>query len=270
MKEYYQISEIAKLYGIGIDSLRYYEKLGVISPKRGENRYRYYTLQDIYKLNILQDLRRLGFSMQQIKAYFDNQNLNNTMTLLTSEQELLSRQIIRLTESRLALEQQLQKIKTAAAQPVGEITIENQPERRCLRLRAKLTRDEEIDFIINRLQHSHEDQIHHLGNLTIGAIISIPDYRAGHYGVFNAVFFIMEQTPASYDFSLRAGTYLTCRYRGNYDQSPLTIKKLLAYAEDHQLKIDGEPFELYHLDNRYTLQSEEFLTEIQLPISYPE
>ena len=41
MKKYYKINEIAKLYHIGVDSLRYYEKVGLISPKRDENQYRH-------------------------------------------------------------------------------------------------------------------------------------------------------------------------------------------------------------------------------------
>ena len=39
MKEYYTVSEISRLYGIGIDSLRYYEKIGALSPRRGEENY---------------------------------------------------------------------------------------------------------------------------------------------------------------------------------------------------------------------------------------
>ena len=33
MKDYYKINEIARLYGIGVDSLRYYEKLGILKPR---------------------------------------------------------------------------------------------------------------------------------------------------------------------------------------------------------------------------------------------
>lgn len=33
MKKYFKIGEIAKLYHIGTDSLRYYEKLGILTPK---------------------------------------------------------------------------------------------------------------------------------------------------------------------------------------------------------------------------------------------
>ena len=69
MKDYYKINEIAKLYGIGVDSLRYYERLGILKPRRDTNGYRLYSLKEMYKLNMIRDLRRLNFSMEQIKAY---------------------------------------------------------------------------------------------------------------------------------------------------------------------------------------------------------
>lgn len=48
MKKYYKINEIAKLYHIQPDSLRYYEKVGLIHPMRSKKNYRLYTLNDIY------------------------------------------------------------------------------------------------------------------------------------------------------------------------------------------------------------------------------
>ena len=43
MKEYYKIGEISALYNIGADSLRYYEELGILKPKRDSNGYRMYS-----------------------------------------------------------------------------------------------------------------------------------------------------------------------------------------------------------------------------------
>ena len=85
LKDYYKISEISKLYGIGVDSLRYYEKLGIIKPYRDKNRYRLYSLKDMYKLNMIRDLRNLDFSMQQIKEYLEEQSIRNTIELLSHE-----------------------------------------------------------------------------------------------------------------------------------------------------------------------------------------
>ena len=63
MRNYYKISEISKLYGIGADSLRYYERLGILRPRREANGYRLYSLKEMYKLNIIRDLRRLEYRL---------------------------------------------------------------------------------------------------------------------------------------------------------------------------------------------------------------
>ena len=42
MSTYYKIGEIAALYGISTDILRYYEELGILVPRRAPNGYRIY------------------------------------------------------------------------------------------------------------------------------------------------------------------------------------------------------------------------------------
>ncbi|HBL5898494.1 TPA: MerR family DNA-binding transcriptional regulator, partial [Clostridioides difficile] len=37
MKDYYKIGEISKIYGIGRDSLMYYEEIGILRPVRDIN-----------------------------------------------------------------------------------------------------------------------------------------------------------------------------------------------------------------------------------------
>ena len=39
-EKYYTIGEIAKLYHLGVDTIRYYEEKGILKPNRGENGYR--------------------------------------------------------------------------------------------------------------------------------------------------------------------------------------------------------------------------------------
>ena len=78
MKQYFKIGEISKLYQIGVDSLRYYEELGLLTPKRGKNGYRLYRLDDIWRLNVIRDLRGLGFSMERIREYLTNRSIDTT------------------------------------------------------------------------------------------------------------------------------------------------------------------------------------------------
>lgn len=47
IKKTYHIGELSKIYNIGLDSIRYYEELGLIKPNREDNNYRVYDSDDI-------------------------------------------------------------------------------------------------------------------------------------------------------------------------------------------------------------------------------
>lgn len=268
MKDYYKINEISKLYGIGPDSLRYYEKLGVLKPKRGDNGYRLYSMKDFYKLNIIKDLRKLDFSMQQIKDYLDYQSIDNTLTLLQNEQALITKQLKELEAARLSILSRMDNLKAYSEIEAESFFLKAFPERPCLQLSAEITRDEETDFAVKKLQKKHGNKIPDLGSQSIGAFPSMEDFNKGVYGVFHSVFFILEPETEEYDFVLPAGHYVSCFYRGDYRQSPNRIREVLQFIEANNYKIMEEPFELYHIDNRYTMRQEEFLTEIQVRVNF--
>ena len=122
MKDYYKINEIARLYGIGVDSLRYYEKLGILKPRRDTNGYRLYNLKDMYKLNVIRDLRRLDFSMQQIKDYLEGQTVDHTLALLRQEQALVQAQIQELQTKARLLQRRIAALTEARSIVPGAIT----------------------------------------------------------------------------------------------------------------------------------------------------
>lgn len=267
MKSYYKISEISKLYGIGVDSLRYYERLGLLQPRRDANGYRLYGLKDIYKLNLIRDLRQLDFSMAQIKEYLDGQSVDNTLALLEQERTLLRERMRELRERDAILRRRTSALRSAASIRPGAMEVRFQPERPCVQLSEYITLDEEMDFVIKRLHKQHEDRMQDFGDLSIGAFFSSEDLARGLSNRYRSVFFLLEQGAAGSDFSLPAGNYLSCFYRGAYEQNALRIRELFSWAEAHGLDISGDPFELYVVDNRYTVRPEEFLTELQVQVS---
>ena len=132
MKDYYKINEIARLYGIGVDSLRYYEKLGILKPRRDTNGYRLYNLKDMYKLNVIRDLRRLDFSMQQIKDYLEGQTVDHTLALLRQEQALVQAQIQELQTKARLLQRRIATLTEAQSIVPGAITLRTLPQRPCV------------------------------------------------------------------------------------------------------------------------------------------
>ena len=266
MKNYYKISEISKLYDIGVDSLRYYERLGILTPRRDTNGYRLYNLTDLYKLNLIRDLRALDFSMSQIKDYLDEQSAQNTLDLLYQEQALVDQELERLTIKKRIISDRIHALSKSQEIKTGLVEIKTFPTRYCVRLNEHITRDEEMDLLIKKLHQKHEDKIRDLGNLTIGAFLSMPEIHQGIANVYSSVFFVLEKETSDYDFCLSEGKYLSCFYRGTYEQNADRSLELLDYAAKHGLQTTNEPFEFYTIDNRDTIQTSEFLTEIQVQL----
>jgi DNA-binding transcriptional MerR regulator len=61
---------VSELLTIPKDTLRYYDKLGLVSPSRGENRYRYYTEQDILDLQYMETMKYADFTLAEIGQFF--------------------------------------------------------------------------------------------------------------------------------------------------------------------------------------------------------
>lgn len=268
-KRSYRISEISKLFGIGVDSLRYYERIGILSPRREENGYRTYDLDDMCRLALIKELRRLDVPMRQIKEYVDDQTVDGTVRLIEREIELVDAEISELEGRKRAMRERLDGIRRARSQQTGGFSLVHSPARRCVELAAHLERDEEMDFAIQRLHKRYEDEIPHLGTLTIGAFLSMSDLCAGKTNIYEAVFFVLPGNDVECDFELPAGPYLTYWYRGSYMQNGEILNRMLRYAEGHGLEVAGEPFEVYAVDNRDTSLTEEFLTKIELPVALP-
>lgn len=66
----YLRSKIAKMAGVTIETLRYYEKKGLILPKRVENGYRMYPEEILDRLNFIKRAKEAGFTLEEIRKTF--------------------------------------------------------------------------------------------------------------------------------------------------------------------------------------------------------
>lgn len=63
-----QIGELAEATGISRDTLRYYEKRGLLQARRGSNGYRDYPAEAADLLRYIRTAQALGFTLQEIEA----------------------------------------------------------------------------------------------------------------------------------------------------------------------------------------------------------
>ena len=63
-----RISELEQRLNLQRGTIRFYEKQGLLSPKREENGYRRYSEADVAALETIVSLRKLGIPLADIKA----------------------------------------------------------------------------------------------------------------------------------------------------------------------------------------------------------
>ena len=62
------VKQTSEKTGIPADTLRYYDKEGIVSPKRYENGYRQYSDEDVSNLKNIIVMKYAHFSLAEIKA----------------------------------------------------------------------------------------------------------------------------------------------------------------------------------------------------------
>ncbi len=260
MKKYYKINEIAKLYNIKTDSLRYYEEVGLISPMRSQSNYRLYTLKDIYILNIIRDCLKLGYDTHQIKDYLDNRSVNNTIVFLKEEEKLIQKQIRELNVTLNSIQTRIASLDYTKHIQFNTFQVESFPKRYCRYLKEKIDQDEKIDFLLTKLTESMEEDISVLGNMDSGSIV---EYKNDEY-VYTSVFVLTQEE--KYDFILEEGLYCTYTYTGEYDRTNQIFYKMKDWITDHNYTIEGPFLEFLLIDIHETKKVEEYITSIHVKV----
>ena len=267
MKDYYKIGEISKIYGIGRDSLMYYEDIGILKPFRDKNGYRMYKLSDIWRLNLIKELRSLNFPMKKIKEYLDDRNIESTKEILNKELILIDEKIEELLSYKQNIMKRLDTINYELRNlKLYEIDLVYINKRKALELNANITKDEEFDFLIQKLQKDYENRFTILGNNNIGSSFCLDKIKQGIYNEFKSVFCFLEDEEEIYNIIFNEGYYLTLTYKGKYKNNKHYINKMFKYIEEKGYKIISDPIEIYKIDIHETEDINEFITEIQIPV----
>lgn len=125
------IKKAAELFGLSMDTLRYYERVGVIPPvQRNASGYREYKTSDLNWIYLAKSLRKAGLSVEsliefaQLAQLRERQNVEDAQKQILADQlDELDKKIMEMQEIRALL---MYKIETyddhIAKFKTGEIT----------------------------------------------------------------------------------------------------------------------------------------------------
>lgn len=112
MKYKLRIGEFAKLKNVTTETLRHYDRVDLLKPIEIDEvtGYRYYSVFQSGKLATIIELKALGFSIEEMKSFFEGRQLSKTYDMLKEKHETLLENITALQRLESSLSKKLTKL----------------------------------------------------------------------------------------------------------------------------------------------------------------
>lgn len=262
------IGEMASLFEVSVDTLRYYDKEGLLSPSRSaENSYRYYSIHEITKLMSILFLRKIDVPMKEIRNRIEEYNLNDTHSLLIKNKMIIDAKIKELKLLEKTIDKQIQIIDNYR-EGSSEIHIKHiRKPRSVIYIKKDLDQNQNVDEI-KMFRHFIKSE----------SFKKIPGdwFIAGQFGIIYSeeykenfhIAFFFDGNNKNADFILPPGEYASTMYKGTETSiSRDHLVKLVDYVDGKGLIREKRIFEIWQIDELYTLKKKDFVTEIQIYIN---
>lgn len=112
------ISELSQKSGVSKDTIRFYQKVGLLeaTTSRGENNYRHYGDEAMERLAFIRQGKALGFTLSEIKKAVDEWETlsqSDKVQITRSKIEEVDEKIRQLQEYRYHLVEKLKRLENA-------------------------------------------------------------------------------------------------------------------------------------------------------------
>ncbi|MDT1958593.1 MerR family transcriptional regulator [Carnobacterium divergens] len=266
----YKIGEFSKLSTISVRMLRHYDQLNLLNPQLidTESGYRYYSSKQLKKVNKIQRLKELGFSLSEIKEMLTTENsLQGYFEKRETEVEV---ELEKLAHQKKMLQRSIHSLKYQKEPLNYHVQLKYFPEQQVVSLRSNLTSYQEEGKLWSSLYEELAKEKVNLQQLgQHKAIFHDKEYKEKNVDVeiqasfkgelnLNSKLVQVKKEP-----TVKAATVIM---NGSYHQVSYVTESIACWIEDHQYKIEGKMFNIYHVSPTQEKEVEKWVTEICFPI----
>lgn len=282
MQNKLSIGEMAKLRGVTVDTLRHYDKIGLLKPFHidPETGYRYYSISQYEVLGTIKELRSIGFSLEEIKQFLTDRNVKKSVQSLQKSMANIQEEIKKLQGIHNILMTRLYNIEHFTnSYRNSDIVIKQFEEREYIQLARSVswTDSENLYFGYLELENKIGGIIPALASNKFGDFIKkeyfdeirqSSDFSANLSDYQSQLFILVQDEESDQPTKkIEKGQFLCSYYGGLTREKMLTqLKKLLHYCDTHDYIITGDAFRIMQVDVSLTDQNDEAYYEIQIPI----
>ena len=97
MENGYTVGRLASFFGVSADTLRLYDSMGIVSPRRDPHtHYRYYSREELTTLAYVMCLRGMGLPLEKIRSLLYDSGLVELREVMRQQEKALVKKIEQL------------------------------------------------------------------------------------------------------------------------------------------------------------------------------
>ncbi|MDE6356485.1 MAG: MerR family transcriptional regulator [Clostridia bacterium] len=106
MKNYFSISQTAEIAGVTTETLRHYDRIGLVKPCKTDEwtNYRYYSQKEIVRLNTIKALRCMDLTLSEIKEILAYDDFNKIIETLKQAEKSADEKIAELNYAKTKIQ----------------------------------------------------------------------------------------------------------------------------------------------------------------------
>lgn len=273
-KNLFSIGEVSRLFHISVSSLRHYESIGLLTPEyiSPESGYRYYNTEQFEVLNTIRYLRALDMPLSEIEDFLKNKDIERITEKLHQQKETVLKKQEELKRIERKIDHRLNWLSDAQKIPLDTVSLVLIPSCRIVWVDAPLKVDHPSDMEapIRKLDQSDAEAVVFLGKVGLG--ISTEHLQTAQTDQYDGIFLMLDQEDLYKGDTLVLPETLCVRVRfqGSHAEAPAQYQNLLNYMKHHHMLIAGFSREITLIDYGITNDTEKFVTEICIPVTYEE
>lgn len=278
----FKIGEFSKLGQVSTHRLRRYDKLGLLTPSHTDKftGYRYYTVDQLARLNRIVALRKLGFSLEQVSQLLaDHKDLTavEMQGMLRMRQAEIEQQLADSQEQLNEVRARLQQIEREGQPSPYEIVIKPLPAQAVATIRQIVPTVSEMAYFCREMygtlfHHLDRHHIEYFGHETM--LFHTSEYREVELDVEATIPIEPEylSTPlveSPIGFRELEASDLTAAliYEGPFAEVQVAVMTLFQWVGSHQHVVAGPVREVRLSDPKIDQTGRETaVLELQLPI----
>ncbi|MEE1113591.1 MAG: MerR family transcriptional regulator [Eubacterium sp.] len=248
MKEFLTVSDMSKMFGINKQTLHYYDRIGLFRPRYRDNetRYRTYGFDQIYLLATIRYLRKMEYSIDDIKYYLNGRETHDTIDMLKKQSEILHTRWEELMRIDEAIQRKINYVESEKAKyDANSFRIEQLPERRFVQLGSLEDLWLDDSFYFYPTICIYEDSIKYFGAYLMDDNLT-PEMKKG----------TLEHVPA--------GRYAVAYHTGPYETIQDTFEAIREHYPELEFYEYAATFNI--IDQFVETDTGKYVTEIQMRI----